>query len=434
MKQTVAVIGAGSSGLAAARHFRDHGFETHVFERENDLGGNWNYGTPCSHVYRSTHTISSKPGTEFPDFSMPCDYPDYPHHTQILAYLCAYAKHFKLLEHIHFSTGIAQLEPVHENDARTQWHVTFDNGDKKRFDLIVIANGHNWAPKWPEYPGKFSGQMLHSAEYRRPDIFTDHRVLVVGGGNSGCDIAVEAAQFADCTWHSTRRGYWYMPKYLLGRPTDQAGEQLLALGLPLWFRRLAATAMHRLLVGRPEKTRLPRPDHRFFETHPVINTLLPYYIGQGDILLKPDITWFDGNKVHFTDQSAIEVDLIVFATGYLIRFPFIDERHLNWHDGRPQLYLHIFHPVYDSLFAAGLIQPDSGQFGLVHWQMLVAARFAAAVRDGRDSADTFRRQKAGPHPDLSNGIRYQASTRHHLEVEHWHYRRLLQNCVRQFPD
>ncbi|MCB1985585.1 MAG: NAD(P)-binding domain-containing protein [Burkholderiales bacterium] len=432
MKQAVAVIGAGSSGLAAARHFLACGFEVHVFERENDLGGNWNYGKSCSRVYRSTHTISSKACTEFPDFPMPREYPDYPHHTQILAYLRAYAAQFKLLEHIHFSAGVANVEPVNEGDACTRWIVTFNNGDKQQFDLLVIANGHNWFPKFPEYPGEFSGQILHSAEYRRPDIFTEHRVLVVGGGNSGCDIAVEAAQFADRAWHSVRRGYWYMPKYLLGRPTDQVGEQLLSLGLPLWLRRIAATMMHRLLVGKPEKTGLPRPDHRFFETHPVINTLLPYYVGQGDICPKPDIERFDGNTVYFVDGSDIDTDMIVFATGYLIKFPFIDERHLNWRDGRPQLYLHVFHPIYDSLFVSGLIQADSGQFGLVHWQMLAAARFATAVRDGHDAADRLRQQKSDQHPDLGNGIRYKESTRHYLEVEHWHYRRLLQHCAGQF--
>lgn len=431
--QSVAVIGAGSSGLAAARHFLAQGFDVRVFEREDDLGGNWNYGKACSRVYRSTHTISSKPGTEYTDFPMPDDFPDYPHHAQILAYLRAYAEHFKLLEHIHFSTGVAHIEPVHENEKSTRWVLTFKNGDSKTFDLLVIANGHNWHPKWPEYSGTFTGRMLHSAEYRKPDCFADQRVLVVGGGNSGCDIAVEAAQFADRTWHSVRRGYWYMPKYLLGRPADQVGEQLLALRLPLWLRRFAATAMHRLLVGKPENTGLPRPDHRFFETHPVINTLLPYYVGQGDIALKPDIARLDGNTVHFTDGSAIEVDLIVCATGYLIRFPFIDERHLNWRDGRPQLYLHVFHPVYDTLFVAGLIQADGGQFGLVHWQMRAAALFAAAVRDNHPSAAKFRRQKTQSNTDLGNGIQYKASTRHYLEVEHWHYRRLLQHCVKQFP-
>ena len=433
VKQTVAVIGAGSSGLVAARHFLRHGFEVHVFEREDDLGGNWNYGKPCARVYRSTHTISSKPGTEYPDFPMPQEYPDYPHHSQILAYLRAYAEQFRLIEHIHFSTEVIRVEPITEGDARTGWIITFKNGHVERFDMLVIGNGHHWFPKLPEYRGAFTGKWLHSAEYRTQDIFAGRRVLIVGGGNSGCDIAVEAAQIADRTWHSTRRGYWYIPKYILGRPADQVGDQLLALRLPLWFRRLTATALHRLLVGRPERIGLPHPDHRLFETHPVINSLLPYYVSQGDIIPKPDIERFDGNTVYFIDGSSIEVDMIVFATGYLIRFPFIDNRHLNWQDERPHLYLNIFHPKYDSLFIAGLIQPDSGQFGLVHWQMLAAARFATAVRDGHGSADALRKRKANPHQHLSGGVDYKESTRHYIEVEHWRYRKLLKDWVRQFP-
>lgn len=432
MKKTAAVIGAGSSGLAAARHFLALGFEVHVFEREDDLGGNWNYGKPCARIYRTTHTISSKPGTEFPDFPMPQEFPDYPHHTLVLAYLRAYADHFGLIEHIHFSTGVRKVEPVNENDTRTRWLLTFERGHSRRFDILVIANGHNWYPKWPEYPGVFSGRKLHSAEYRTPDIFSGRRVLVVGGGNSGCDIAVEASPVADHVWHSTRRGYWYMPKYLLGRPADQVGDLMLALKLPLWLRRLAASMMYRLLVGSPEKTGLPRPDHRFFETHPVINSLLPYYVVQGDITPKPDIAQFDGNTVYFVNTSSVEVDLIVFATGYLIRIPFIDERHLNWQSGRPGLFLNIFHPAYDSLFVAGLIQPDSGQFGLVHWQMLLAAQYAAAVRDGRPAADLLRRQKAESQLDLGGGICYKDTSRHYLEVEHWRYRQLLQKWIKRF--
>jgi len=433
VKQTVAVIGAGSSGLVAARNFLSHGFEVHIFEKEDDLGGNWNYGKPFARVYRSTHTISSKPGTEYPDFPMPKEYPDYPHHSQILTYLRSYAEHFHLIAHIQFSAEVIRIEPIVENDARTGWVITLKNGHKNRFDLLVIGNGHNWFPKFPEYSGVFTGQSLHSAEYRTPDIFANRRVLVVGGGNSGCDIAVEAAQIADHVWHSTRRGYWYMPKYIFGRPTDQVGDQLLALGLPLWLRRLIATAMHRLLIGSAKKTGLPHPDHRLFETHPIINSLLPYYVGQGDIVPKPDIERFDGTTVHFVDQSSIEVDIIVFATGYLIRFPFIDDRHLSWQNGRPHLYLNVFHPNYDSLFVAGLIQPDSGQFGLVHWQMLAAARFAAAVRDGHSSADALRQHKADPRRQLSGGIRYKESTRHYVEVEHWSYRKLLKDWIKRFP-
>ena len=85
----------------------------------------------------------------------------------------------------------------------------------------------------------------------------------------------------------------------------------------------------------------------------LIGSLLPYYDGQCDITSKPDITRFDGNTVHFMDLSSVEVDVIVFATGCLVRFPLIDNCHLNWQDSRLHLYLNVFHPNYDSLFVAG---------------------------------------------------------------------------------
>ena len=428
---SAAVVGAGSSGLAAAKSFREAGFGVTVFEAEADLGGNWNYGSPAARVYRSTHTISSKPGTEYPDFPMPREFPDYPHHRQILAYLREYARHFDLLPSIRFNTGVERITPVREGTADTAWEITPSGGERRTFDAVVIANGHHTVPKLAEYPGTFTGRSLHSAEYQTPDLFEGLRVLVVGGGNSGCDIVVEAAQHARETWHSTRRGYWYMPKYLLGTPADQVADRLLALGAPLWLRRGLGTISHRLLVGTPEKTGLPRPDHRLFETHPIVNTLLPYYVGHGDITPKPDVARLDDHTVHFVDGTSIEVDLIVWATGYLIRFPFIDDRHLNWTAGRPSLYLNVFHPQYDTLFLAGLIQPDSGQFGLVHWQMQAAARFARAARLNHSAANQLRQRKTDPADDLGNGIRYRDSTRHYLEVEHWSYRKKLQHWGRQ---
>ena len=428
---TVAVVGAGSSGVAAARHFREAGFQVTVFERESDLGGNWNYGSPAARVYRSTHTISSKPGTEFPDFPMPREFPDYPHHRQILAYLREYAHHFDLMPSIRFNTGVERITPVREDAADTAWEITLSTEERHTVDAVVIANGHHTVPKFPQYSGNFTGRSLHSAEYQTPDLFEGSRVLVVGGGNSGCDIVVEATQHAIQTWHSTRRGYWYMPKYLLGTPADQVADRLLALEAPLWLRRGLGTLSHRLLVGSPEKIGLPPPDHRLFETHPIVNSLLPYFVGHGDITPKPDIVRLDDRTVHFVDGTSIEADLIVWATGYLIRFPFIDDRYLNWKDGRPSLYLNVFHPQYDTLFLAGLIQPDSGQFGLVHWQMQAAARYARAARLNSALANQLRRRKADPADDLGNGIRYRDSTRHYLEVEHWSYRKKLKRWANQ---
>lgn len=426
----VCVVGAGSSGLAAARNLLQQGFAVDVLEREDDLGGNWNYGRPFARVYRSTHTISSKPGTEYPDYPMPASYPDYPHHTQILAYLRSYAGHFGVTPCIRFGTPVEGVKPERAGDRGTGWLVTA-HGATTRYAAVVIANGHNWSPKTPPYPGTFTGETMHSAHYRTADVFVGKRVLVVGGGNSGCDIVVEAAQFGEKAWHSTRRGYYYMPKYLFGRPSDQVGDQMLALGLPLWLRRLIARVSYRVLVGAPARMGLPQPDHALFETHPVVNTLLPYYVGQGDVTPKPDIARFEGKTVHFVDGSSCEVDLIVFSTGYNIEFPFIDRAHLNWVDGRPRLHQHVFHPIYDTLFVAGLIQPDSGQFGLVHWQTKALAAFLRAALDGRPSAQWLRDAKREPGTGYASPIRYKDSTRHYVEVEHWEYRKGLERTVQK---
>lgn len=422
----VCVIGAGSSGLAAARNLLALGFDPEVLEREDDLGGNWNYGKPFARVYRSTHMISSKPFTQFPDFPMPDAYPDYPHHAQVLAYLRAYAERFGVTERIRFETPVQRAEPAEGGG----WDVTTGHGETRRYAALVVANGHNWSPRLPRYPGVFAGEAMHSAQYRTPEVFEGKRVLVVGGGNSGCDIAVEAAQHAVRTLHSTRRGYWYMPKYVLGKPSDQVGDALLRLGVPLAVRRWIASATVRLLVGRPEDTGLPRPDHRLFETHPIVNTLLPYYVKHGDIACRPDVARFDGHTVHFADGTAEEVDLIVFATGYRLEFPFLDAAHLNGEAGRPRLHRNVFHPTRDDLFVAGLIQPDSGQFGLVHWQTRAVALYLRGVREGTAAAAAFRREKAAAVPGDDAGIRYKESTRHSLEVEHWSYLRALRRTCR----
>ena len=424
----VCVIGAGSSGLAAARHLMAAGFDVTVLERSDDLGGNWNYDKGTARVYRSTHTISSKPGTEYPDFPMPASFPDYPHHAQVCAYLRDYARHFGVDRRIRYGTEVTRVE--RDGDGVTpHWWVTTAGGQRERFGALVIANGHNWSPKYPEYPGSFTGDVTHSAFYRTPDTFEGKRVLVVGAGNSGCDIIVEASLHATKAYHSTRRGYHYVPKYLWGRPADVVGDQMLALRLPTFLRRAIAELTMRLLVGDPQSFGLPRPDHRLFETHPIVNTLLPYYVRQGDIVPKPDVARLDGRTVHFADGSHAEVDLIVYATGYRIEFPFIDPALLNWHDGRPRLWKNVFHPECDTLFVAGLIQPDSGQFGLVHWQARTLALFLRAVREGAPAAEWLRNERRAAGESLGNGIKYKESTRHHVEIEHWSYRRGLERVA-----
>ncbi len=326
----ICVVGAGSSGLAAGKNLREYGFEVDVIEREDEVGGNWNFGKDNSRVYQSTHTISSKPFTQFPDFPMPDAFPDYPHHSEILEYLVHYKQHFGLHELIEFDTEVVAVEPC---DGGLFWDVTLalptGEVETRRYAGVVIANGHNWYPKIPQFAGHFDGEVLHSAEYKGPEVLEGKRVLVVGAGNTGCDVAVEAGQHAAICYHSTRRAYWYSPKYVMGKPSDQIFDMLLAAPLPHRVVQFLLEKASRLTSGDLRRVGLPRPDHRFLETHPIVNSLLLYYIGHGDIVPKPNVARFEGQTVHFDDGSSVEVDTIVYCTGYLIRFPFIDHELLE---------------------------------------------------------------------------------------------------------
>ncbi len=426
MDRDTLVIGAGSSGLAAAKTLGLAGFEVDVIERADDLGGNWNFAAETSRVYGSTHMISSKPFTQYPDFPMPDRAPDYLHHTDVLAYLRRYADHFGVSDRIAFATSVEQLRPLGEaRDSGWEVALTGRDGEETRhYRRVVIANGHNWSPKLPSYPGQddFTGEIIHSADYKSAEQLAGKRVVVVGAGNTGCDIAVEGALRADATYHSTRRGYWYAPKYALGRPADQVSDLIFTLGLPLRATQWLFEQTAKLVVGRYERFGLPTPDHHFLETHPIVNQTLLYHIGHGEIAPVPDIARFDGEVVEFTDGTRVAADLVVFATGYLIRFPFLDDDALPWQDGRPQLYRNILHPHRDDLAVIGLIQPDSGQFCLVHWQTVLLARYLQLVRDNPAAAAVWRQRAADRLDERSQGgLALIDSTRHLIEVEHLDY-------------
>ncbi len=421
------IVGAGSSGLAAAKNLKEFGIPFDIIEREDEVGGNWYYGKPHSSVYRSTHLISSKPQTEYTDFPMPKEYPDYPSQKQVWEYFRAYARHFGLYDYIEFNRSVEKIVQSGE-----YWDVTLDNGQTRRYGGLVVANGHNWDPKYPNYPGHFDGLSLHSADYKTPDVLRGKRVLVIGAGNSGCDIAVESAQNAERTFHSSRRGYYYVPKYFFGKPADQVGEVSLKLRIPLPIRRFVNTLLLRMVAGNPQNFGLPKPDHKLFETHPIINSQMLYYVGHGDITPKPEVKELKGDRVLFTNGSEEQIDLIVYATGFNIVFPFMDKQYLNWDGKKPNLYLNVFHPKYDNLFVIGLIQPDSGQWGLVDWQAKVMARFVYTQQHQPDKAARFRLLKAGSMPGLGRGIKYIESTRHYVEVEHFSYREDLKKLLARF--
>jgi flavin-binding monooxygenase-like protein len=423
---TWCIIGAGAAGLAAARRLKERSIPFEVVERERDVGGLWDASLPHGPMYRSAHFISSKALTEFPDYPMPAGYPDYPGHAQALAYLRAFARAFGLYESVRFGEAVTRAERA----ADGEWRVTLGSGASRTYAGVIVAAGVHWIPNLPEVPGAFAGESMHSVRYRTPEIFSGKRVLIVGAGNSGCDIAVEAGQRGAKTFLSVRRGYYYIPKYAFGRPIDQVGELGIRLGLPVSVRRGLNRLVLAIVAGNPARFGLPRPDHRLLESHPIVNSQILQAIGQGEIVPKPDLLELREHAAVFKDGSSEEVDLIVYATGYRVAFPFLDDSAANAASGRPDFYLHLAHPQYDDLFILGMIQPDGGVWRLLDLQARVVARHIAAARANSSGLAGFRALKQGPRPDLGGGIRYVASERHRYEVEHSSYQRRLNGLLR----
>src|SRR5947209_8079179 len=144
-RERTCIIGAGCSGLAALRAVARRGIAVDCFERGSDVGGNWRYenDSGTSSAYASLHTNVSRPRMQFPSFPMPKSYGDFVHHTDMARYFEAYADRFGLNPHIRYGTNVERVEP-HGG----QWQVTLSTGETRRYRWVVVANGHDWAPRW----------------------------------------------------------------------------------------------------------------------------------------------------------------------------------------------------------------------------------------------------------------------------------------------
>ncbi|MDX1505903.1 MAG: NAD(P)/FAD-dependent oxidoreductase, partial [Spongiibacter sp.] len=292
-----ALIGAGPMGLAAARNLQKYDIPFTGFELHSDVGGLWDIDNPHSTMYESAHLISSRHMTEFREFPMAKEGAPYPHHSELRQYFRDYARHFQLYPCYRFNTRVIATEPTADGG----WKITSENtetGEQSSdfFSGLLIANGTLHHPNIPDLPGQFSGELLHSSTYRDPEIFEDKRVLIVGCGNSACDIAVDAVHRARSVDISVRRGYYFLPKFIAGCPTDTLGG---LVPLPRAIKQRLDAAMIRMVVGKPSHYGLPDPDYRMYESHPVINSLMLHHLGHGDIKPRADIVDMQGHTVTF---------------------------------------------------------------------------------------------------------------------------------------
>ncbi|KUJ80204.1 monooxygenase [Microbulbifer flavimaris] len=383
-----AVIGAGPMGLCTVRNLNKHGIPCVGFEIHSDVGGLWDIDSPTSTMYESAHLISSKKMTEFAEFPMKDSVAQFPHHEELKEYFHDYAREFGLYDLYEFNTEVVRCE----RDG-TDWKITTRcNGEEQTriFGGLLIANGTLHHPNMPQLPGEFAGELLHSKDYRDPAMFEGKRVLLVGCGNSGADIAVDAVHRAKSVDISLRRGYYFLPKFIGGKPTDAVGGKIK---LPRWLQQRISAALSKLMLGRPSQYGLPEPDYKMFESHPVINSLILHHIGHGDIQPRKDIAAIEGHTVTFKDGSSADYDMILLATGYKLHYPFIDAEHLNWQGFAPRLYLNVFHPEYDNLFLMGMVEAAGLGWEGRNEQAELVALYIRQLSYGASSAEALRKVK-----------------------------------------
>ncbi|HTU16340.1 MAG TPA: NAD(P)/FAD-dependent oxidoreductase [Solirubrobacterales bacterium] len=402
-----AVIGAGPAGLAGARNLAKRGIEFVGFEIHTGVGGLWDIDSPKSTMYESAHLISSRTTTAYDEFPMGEDVADYPSHWEMRTYFNDYADTFDLRRHYRFETEVIRAEQEGET-----WLITSRGKDGEEvtepYAGIIIANGILSEPSIPEFEGEFTGELLHTSSYKKPKIFKGKRVLIIGAGNSGCDIAVDAVHYAKSVDMSMRSGYWFFPKYIFGKPSDTLNE---GKALPAWIKTRVDGKAIRLITGNPARLGFPEPEGRIYETHPVMNTLVLYHAGHGDIKIRKNVERFDGSEVKFVDGTSREYDMVMLATGYKLTYPFIDSEHLNWKGNHPDLYLNIFTPRHRNVFVLGMVEATGlGWQGRYNQADLVAGFIEAGRRDPAKADEMWRRIN-GPKPDLFGGYNYRQMDR-----------------------
>jgi hypothetical protein len=375
-----AIIGAGISGLTAGKMLGDYGVDYTCYESSDRIGGNWAFGNPNGHssAYRSLHIDTSKHRLSFKDFPMPEEYPDFPHHTQIKAYLDSYAEAFGLLERIRFQNGVEKATPLPGGG----WSLQLQDGSTDEVELLVVANGHHWDPRTAEFPGEFTGESIHSHHYIDPETplhLKGKRILVVGLGNSAADISVELSSrsLENTVYLSTRSSAWIVPKYAYGLPADK--YYVTSPHLPLKWQRWMVQKMQFMTGSNPELYGLPKPNHKFFEAHPTQSVELPLRLGSGDITPKGNVARLDGETVHFEDGTSADFDVIVYATGYNITFPFFDPEVISAPGNHIRLFKRMFLPERRDTVFIGFAQATPTLFPFVEAQARLLAAYAVGA-------------------------------------------------------
>jgi dimethylaniline monooxygenase (N-oxide forming) len=417
----VCIIGAGSSGITACKALLEEGIPFDCFEKGSGIGGNWRYNNDngLSSAYRSLHINTNREVMAYSDFPMPAEYAMFPHHSEVLQYFENYVNHFKIRPFIQFNVAVENVEIKGEN----KFLVTSSDGKTTEYASVIVANGHHWNPRYPEpgFPGQFTGQTLHAHHYRTPEILDNKSIVILGIGNSAVDIACEAARLHTCkqVTIATRSGAYIIPNYIFSMPLDKLASPLTAK-LPMALQRLLLKTALFFARGRQSDFGVPVPKRPILKEHPTISQDLLNLSGRGLIKFKPNIKSFEGKKIIFEDGTSQETDLLIYATGYKISFPFLKEQAFKVEEtNQLDLYKRVVKPDVKGLYFLALVQPLGAIMPLAE----VQSKYIAKLIIGKLQLPTIEEQNNDIAREKQRvNKRYSNSPRHTIQVDFHEYK------------
>lgn len=420
MQKRFAVIGAGAGGLCAAKNLVARGFEVTIFEVGSHIGGLWVYDNDSglSPAYRSLRINSEARVSCFGDFPFPAGVSLYPDHFAMKRYFEAYAAHFDLTRRIHFRSRVTAIEPTAEGLL-----VRLENGTKEVFDGVVVATGHQSIPRHPPEIADFTGEYLHAHAYRVPEQFTGKRVMVIGPGNSGVDIAADICTVTARTVLCARSPVLIMPRMMFGVPNSRTLGKIEKPWVPWAFRIWARAFLTRMFHGSMEQWGFRTPKTR---THPISHPTLISHIAWERVVVKPGIKSIAGLEVTFVDGSTETFDSIIAATGYVTQFPYLPAGTSPLSGTRLDLYNRIVHPSLPGVYFIGFFDVSGGS----NIRMMDdQAEYIAGIATGTVRLPTREAMLAAIAEDHAFAAKqFPDSPRYGLELDPYRYRqRLAQN-------
>jgi cation diffusion facilitator CzcD-associated flavoprotein CzcO len=302
------IIGAGPAGLAVGACLKHADVPCMILERSDKVGATWHQH------YDRLHLHTNKAHSSLPFFPLPKHYPRYPSRLQMTDYFEAYAQRF----HLEARFGQHVLAAAYQNG---EWHVQTQNA-LYRARYLIVATGYNQQPYLPAWPGMgaFRGSILHSSQYRNGAAFTDQRVLVVGLGNSGGEIAVDLWEHGATPSLAVRGSVNIIPRDLFGIPIITLA--IASSKLPPWLADSVTAPFLRWAIGDLTQYGLRKQAYGpMTQIHqdkriPLIDVGTVQLVRRGQVTIYPGIKSFTDERIIFIDGTHAAFDAVIAATGY----------------------------------------------------------------------------------------------------------------------